>query len=194
VAGEGLLVDVTDSTLFQREALVCMDAVYRAAVALCGDRAVAEDLAQATYLRAWERFDQFRPGTHCRAWLLRILRNTWIDQLRHRQVAGPAAGQEALEQVPARPEQPESPPVRDRAGWLGQFGDEALIRALAELPEELRLALFLVHLEGYSQQEAAEALEVPVGTIKSRTSRAASMLRRRLEELGHPPSRGGGEP
>ncbi len=158
-----------------------MDAVYRAAVALSGRPAVAEDLLQTTYLKAWERFDQFRPGSNCRAWLLRILRNTWIDHLRRVQLAGPAVS-EGLEQL-AAPAAAEAPSWRDREGWLDRLDDELLVKALAELPEDCRLALFLVDVEGYSQAEAADALDVPVGTIKSRTSRARRLLRQRLEEL-----------
>ncbi len=163
-----------------------MDAVYRAAMAMSGDRSVADDLVQAAFLKAWQRFDRFEPGSNCRAWLLRILRNTWIDRLRQRRPVD-LMGPEGLDHAAAPPDVPDPPAPQDRQGWLERLDDELLVRALGELPEQWRLALFLVDVEGYSQQEAAEVLEVAVGTVKSRTSRARGLLRRRLEEFGRNP-------
>ncbi len=83
---------MADRDKFESIALPYLDTLYRAAVALCGREENAEDLVQATYLKALQRFELFRPGTNCRAWLLRILRNTWIDQLRHMKVVGMVSG------------------------------------------------------------------------------------------------------
>ncbi len=69
---------------FEEIALPYLNAVYRAAVALCGRRQEADDLVQDTFLKAFERFELFQPGTNCKAWLLQILRNTWIDRLRRK--------------------------------------------------------------------------------------------------------------
>jgi len=169
---------VADKSEFETIAVVHLDAVYRAAVALCGRQEDARDLVQATYLKALERFDSFRPGTNCRAWLMRILRNTWIDEIRHRKVAGPA--------VPLAEELVPDPPHAQEAVWsdaddiLNNFGDQDVIRALRELPEQLRVTLFLVDVEQFSQEEVAEITDVAVGTVKSRTSRARAMLKQRL--------------
>ncbi len=76
------------SERFEQIALPCLDSVYRAAVAVCRQTDEAEDLAQATFLRAFERFDMFKPGTNCKAWLLQIMRHLWIDRIRHRRVTG----------------------------------------------------------------------------------------------------------
>ena len=78
---------MADKSEFETIAVVHLDAVYRAAVALCGRQDDGRDLVQATYLKALERFDSFQPGTNCRAWLMRILRNTWIDEIRHRRLS-----------------------------------------------------------------------------------------------------------
>lgn len=157
---------------FEQTALPHLDSVYRAAVALCGRRDEAEDLAQATFLKALERFDTFEPGTNCRAWLLQILRHIWIDKLRHKKVAGtPVPLDEALVADVAPP--PGAP-------GLESFSDEQVIEALKHLPEDQRLTLFLVDVEQLSQAETAQITGVAVGTVKSRASRARSQLRKLL--------------
>jgi RNA polymerase sigma-70 factor, ECF subfamily len=167
---------------FQSVAMPHLDAVYRTALALCHSREEAADLAQATYARALERFSSFQAGTNCRAWLLTILRNVWIDRLRHRQVAGPEVDI-TEHQVAAANEPPESSPVWTGAGEvLGQFGDDEVRQALLDLPEDQRLTLLMVDVEGLSQDEAAKVLGIASGTVKSRTSRAREALKRRLME------------
>src|SRR3990172_9616182 len=132
---------MADKDKFESIALPYLDTVYRAAVALCGGVENAEDLVQATYLKALESFDSFRPGTNCRAWLLRILRNTWIDQLRHINITGP--------EVRIKQNLVADPPPQRETIWseaddlLENFSDEQVIKALGELPEEQRLTLFL---------------------------------------------------
>ncbi len=171
---------MADRSEFEAVALPHLDAVYRAAYALCGKHTEAEDMAQTTFLRAWRRFDSYRPGTNCRAWLLRILRNRWIDVLRHRGVTP--------ETAPLPEGLAAEPPSGTETSWsnaedvLENFSDEQVIAALRELPEEQRLALFLLDVEGLSQEEVAEVLSVAVGTVKSRTSRARRALRERLLE------------
>jgi RNA polymerase sigma-70 factor (ECF subfamily) len=169
---------MADRKEFEAVALPHLDAVYRAAYALCGRHAEAEDLLQTTFLRAWRRFDSYEPGTNCRAWLLRILRNRWVDVLRHRRVAGPTAPlpDDLAAEPPGRPE----PSWSDAEDVLKRFSDEQVIAALRELPDEQRLALFLLDVEGLTQEEVADVLEVAVGTVKSRTSRARRALRERL--------------
>ena len=174
---------MADRKLFESQALVWMDAVYRAALALCGQPSLADDLAQSTYLKAWERFEQFAAGTNCRAWLLTILQNTWTDHLR-RQGQVRWTGSEGLEQLAVARDRPDPPDWQRMDQALEQFSDPQLLAALARLPEEFRLALFLVDVEGYSHQEAAEVLGVAVGTVKSRTSRARQLLRERLGKPG----------
>jgi len=162
---------------FEEVAMPHLDLIFRAAMALCGQRAAAEDLVQTTFLKAWERFDSFRPGTNCRPWLMTILRNTWIDELRRRRAAGPRVAIEG--ELPAPP-----PPERtDAADLLENFGDPEIIRALAGLPEEQRLTLFLVDVERLSHDEVAEITRVPVGTVKRRSGRARAVLREKLADL-----------
>ena len=172
---------MADKDKFESIALPYLDTIYRAAVALCGRVENAEDLVQATYLKALESFDSFRPGTNCRAWLLRILRNTWIDQLRHIKITGPEV---RIEQNLLA-----DPPRQQETVWsnandiMENFSDEQVIKALGELPEEQRLTLFLVDIEDFSLEEVGEITDVAVGTVKSCTSRARAALRHKL--LGH---------
>ena len=171
---------MADRDKFDSIALPYLDTIYRAAVALCGRAENAEDLVQATYLKALERFESFRPGTNCRAWLLRILRNTWIDQLRHIKIAGPEMRiEENL--VAANPSQQETA-WSNANDILENFSDEQVIKALGELSEEQRLTLFLVDVEDFSHEEVGEIMEVAIGTVKSRSSRARAALRQKLLE------------
>jgi len=169
---------VADRERFEREALVWVDAVHRAAYALCGDSASADDLAQATFLKAWQSFAGFAEGTNCRAWLLRILRNTWLDQVRKKTPAQLEPESLGMLAADDRPDPPIGPEAIQQ--HLDRFADERVAAAVLALPDDFRLALFLVDVEGYSHQEAAEIMGVAVGTVKSRTSRARQLVRQTL--------------
>ncbi|HEY7115586.1 MAG TPA: sigma-70 family RNA polymerase sigma factor [Tepidisphaeraceae bacterium] len=155
--------------------------VLRVARILTGEDAEAEDLAQDTMLRAFRGIESFAPGTDAKAWLLTILRRTRIDRLRSPGTATDrAVSLEALEIEPAG-ETAESKSEWERPGEiLNAFSDRQVIEALQMLPEEIRLTLLLVDVEGMDQRDAASVLEVPVGTIKSRAHRGRAMLRRAL--------------
>lgn len=170
---------MADRDDFESIATPHLTTVYRAAFALAGRADQAEELTQTVFLKALERFASFRPGTNCRAWLLRILRNAWIDQLRHRRIVGPEVPLE--EGLLADERGDEEPPASDLAGLLERFSDRQVIAALLELPDEQRLTLLLVDVEGLSVEETADVLDVAPGTVKSRASRARSALRKRLD-------------
>ncbi|MFB3892110.1 MAG: sigma-70 family RNA polymerase sigma factor [Phycisphaerae bacterium] len=167
-----------DRKAFDQAALPHLTSVYRAALALCGKEQQAEDLAQATFLKALENFGQFQAGTNCRAWLMRILRNTWIDSLRKSRTAGPAVSIAELEV--AGPDEPDRTSWSDAKSVLDNFSDQQVIAALGDLPDDQRLALYLADVEQMPLAEVAQIMDVPAGTIKSRTSRARAALRRRL--------------
>ena len=171
---------MADRDKFEGIALPYLDTIYRAAVALCGRAENAKDLVQATYLKALERFESFRPGTNCRAWLLRILRNTWIDQLRHIKTVGPEV--QVDQNLVAAPREQQETVWSDANDVLENFSDEQVIKALGELPEEQRLTLFLVDVENFSQEEVGEIMDVAVGTVKSRSSRARAALSQKLSD------------
>ncbi len=142
-----------------------------------GNRAEAEDLVQDTMLRAFQAYPRFQPGTNLRAWLFRILRNTYVDLLRRRGRQAELA--ESLDMAPesARAiEEFQAQAVRERS-------EADMEVALAQLPAELRLALLLVDGEGMRYDEVAEAMDCPVGTVRSRLHRGRRLLRQRLLEI-----------
>jgi len=163
---------------FEQVALPHLDSVYRAAIAVCGRSDQADDLTQTTFLKALERFGTFEPGTNCKAWLFQIMRNLWIDQLRHGKIAGNT--------VPIEEELLPSKPSIEASAWsnahdlLENFSDEQVICALKKLPADQRLTLFLTDVEQLSQEEVAQITGVAVGTVKSRTSRARTELKNHL--------------
>lgn len=171
---------------FESEVLAQLDVLYRAAWTMCRNGDEAEDLVQATVLKALEKQSQFAPGGSVKAWMLRILRNTWYDRLRHLRVVGPTV---QAEQIPLADDPPEDELVwSDAEDLLENFSDELVIAALRDLPEHQRLALYLADVEQLPLADVAEILDVAEGTIKSRTSRARNALKRRLqahaEDLG----------
>ena len=169
---------MADAKDFENEALAHLDGVYRVALALTGRSDRADDLVQTTYLKALKRFDSFRRGTNCRAWLLTILRNAWLDECRHAGVAGVVIPIEEAVVADAPP--PETTHWSNAEDLLENFSDEQVIAAMGELGPEQRLTLFLVDVEGLSHDEVAEITGVPTGTVKSRSGRARERLRQRL--------------
>lgn len=177
---------------FEEVALPHMDAVYHFAFSLARQVSTAEDLVQDTFLQAYRRFDTFELGTNCKAWLFRICKNLFIDRYRARKRR--PAHQEIQTREPAVLDKDPATAALEQRGidneeiFLDLFGDE-VNRFLAELPEEFRKALVLCDLEGLTYQEIADIEEVPIGTVRSRISRARSFLREKLEdyaqELGY---------
>jgi RNA polymerase sigma-70 factor, ECF subfamily len=159
-------------------------AVLRVARILCGNAADAEDLAQETMLKSFRAFERLADRSGIKAWLMAILRNTWVDRLR---LASSSETVVSLEDdlIEARETSPDQEPhwqeLADNPDEvLNRFGDQEIIDALRLLPVELRWTLLLVDVEGVDQQEAAQILGVPVGTIKSRAHRGRAMLRKTL--------------
>ena len=163
-------------------------AVLRAAQVLCGGNvAEAEDLAQETMLKGFRAIERFEPGTDSKAWLFAILRNARVDRLRS---SASSAGHVRLDDLPEEPAdqevtEPTSPEAvrEDPQVVLERFSDRQVIEALQSLPEEIRWTLLLIDVEGLDQKEAAEVLDVPVGTIKSRAHRGRAMLKEKLVPL-----------
>lgn len=163
---------------FEEVALKHIDAVFRMATTLCSGQVEAEDMVQVTYLKAFEQFGSFKKGTNCRAWLFKILRNSWIDQLRRTKVRGDI--------LPLEDELVAAPIENDQVQWsnyddlLENFSDHEVIKALQRLPGDQRLTLFLTDVEQLDHGHVARILDVATGTVKSRTSRARAILKREL--------------
>ena len=156
---------------FPRQALAHLDALYNFAIYLTRNPPEADDLVQETYLRAFRFAHRFQAGTHLRAWLFQILRNTFLTfyRLREREAAIADDGVPDWD-VPMFHDAPE-----DSASAMDAHTD--LERALSRLPEEFRTVLLLAEVEGMPLEEVARVMSCPVGTVKSRIFRAKERLR-----------------
>ncbi len=147
-----------------------MDLLYYAALDLSGNSCDAEDLVQEAALKGLRRFDSFQAGTDFKAWMMRIVANTYIDLYRRRRREKPAVVEDAVEAM-AESEQ------SLRGNDLEFLLPDDVERALATLPDEQRAAIVLVDVNGLTNQEAAEALGWPLGTVNSRVYRGRAELR-----------------
>ncbi len=165
---------------FERTAVPHLDAIYSAALYLSRDPDTAADLLQETYLRAYRAWHQFTASTNCKAWLLTILYNAFRNRYRAEKAAAAALGSE---QLVFAADTMRSSVSDDPAERVQQLALEAEIEAaLLSLPEEFRAVVVLVDLQDVTYEEAAAALECPVGTIRSRLFRARRLLRSLLRE------------
>lgn len=164
---------------FERDVLPHLDLLYRVALRMTGEPANAEDLVQDTVLKAFRAWGGFRKGTNARGWLLTILRNTFINDYRRRRRAPPLVDIDVAAPTAIIHEQE----ARDPEGeFFHALVDDRILAAIDALPEEFREALVLSDVEGLSYAQVAEALEVPVGTVKSRLSRARRQLQGDLRD------------
>jgi RNA polymerase sigma-70 factor, ECF subfamily len=162
---------------FEREALAHLDTVYRVARRLTGNAVEAEDLAQETMLKAFRAWQQYRPGTNARAWLLTILRNTFINQYRRAGNRPDPVDVHAIEGFTVFHDVQTDDP---EGAFFAQLVDDEVLQAVDALPDEFRETLVLSDVEGLSYAEIAEVTGAPVGTVKSRLFRGRQLLQRRL--------------
>ena len=178
---------MADKTKFSDQSMQYMDALYTAAMRLTHNAADAEDLVQETYLKAYRAYGGFEEGTNLRAWLYRILTNTFINNYRSKK---------------RRPDETDIDEIEDlylyrRLGGLeeaaaGRSAEEELLdwftdaevkEAVEALPEQFRMAVLLSDVEGFSYKEIAEILDIPIGTVMSRLHRGRKALQRQLYEF-----------
>ena len=179
---------MADQATFADQAMEFMPALYTAALRMTRNPAEAEDLVQETYLKAYRAFGSFEQGTNLKAWLYKILTNTFINAYRSRR---------------RRPEQTEIEDVEDlylyrRLGGLegaaagrsaeeevlDRFTDADVKEALESLPETFRMTVLLADVEGFSYREIADIMEIPIGTVMSRLHRGRRALQKALHEFG----------
>jgi RNA polymerase sigma-70 factor (ECF subfamily) len=178
---------MADQATFADQAMPFMSSLYAAAMRMTRNPTDAEDLVQETYLRAYRGFGGFEEGTNLKAWLYRILTNTFINTYRAKK---------------RRPDETELEEIEDlylyrRLGGLeaatvgrsaedelfDMFTDDEVKNALEALPEQFRLAVLLADVEGFSYKEIAEILDIPIGTVMSRLHRGRKGLQKRLFEF-----------
>ncbi len=179
---------MADQEHFAEEAMQYMGSLYTAALRMTHNPSDAEDLVQETYLKAYRAFGGFQQGTNLKAWLYKILTNTFINTYRSRK---------------RRPEQTDLDEVEDlylyrRLGGLEavtasrsaeeevleHFTDGDVKAAVDALPEQFRIAVLLADVEGFSYKEIAEILDVPIGTVMSRLHRGRKALQKALHDVG----------
>lgn len=162
---------------FEREALPHLDTLYRVGLRLAGDPARAEDLVQDTMLKALRSWHQYREGTNARAWLLTILRHTFINQYRREKTRGP---QVDVSEVESYTVFEDAQDVDPEGSFFSRIVDETVLAAIDALPDDFREAVVLSDLEQLSYAEIAEVTGVPVGTVKSRLYRGRQALQKAL--------------
>lgn len=169
---------------FVREALPYTDQLYAAAMRLAKNPSDASDLVQETYLKAFRAFGRFEEGTNLKAWLYRILTNTFINDYNRKSRQIKAAGLEDLEewQLGEAQSLTQTTARSAEAEALDNMPDQAVRVALQALPESWRLVVYLADVEGFSYQEIAEIMSTPIGTVMSRLSRARKQLRELLAD------------
>ncbi len=179
-----LATEARDRVRFEEEALELSDQVYRVARRLVGSREEAEDLVQDAYARAFRSWRQYQQGTNLRAWLLRILTNLNIDHGRKQQRTPQSV---SMDEQPdyflynkLESATPDENPDEERV--LDRLSQDSIVDALAEVPHDFRDTVVLVDIGEFSYADAAQILDIPIGTVMSRLHRGRRILKKNLAD------------
>lgn len=177
-----LATEARDRVRFEEDALALSDQVYRVARHLASSREDADELMQETYARAFRSWRSFTPGTNMRAWLLRILTNLNIDRGRRQQRAPQMQPLEANDYFLYDRLAENGDGVSDEDRVVERLSQDDIVTALSVVPHDFRDVLVLVDLGDFSYADAAQILDIPVGTVMSRLHRGRRILKRELAE------------
>jgi RNA polymerase sigma-70 factor, ECF subfamily len=177
-----LATEARDRVRFEEDALALSDQVYRVARHLASSREDAEELMQETYARAFRSWRSFTPGTNLRAWLLRILTNLNIDRGRRQQRAPQMQPLEANDYFLYDRLAADGDGVPDEDRVVERLSQDDIVTALAEVPHDFRDVVVLVDIGDFSYADAAQILDIPVGTVMSRLHRGRRVLKGALAE------------
>ena len=176
-----IAVEARDRVRFEEEALALADQVYRVARRLAPSREEAEELVQETYIRALRNWQSFQPGTNLRAWLFRILTNLNIDRGRREQRSPTLEPIEESDYFLYNRLE-EAGPGSDEERVVERLSQDGVVEALAAVPHDFRDVIVLVDIGEFSYRDAAQILDIPVGTVMSRLHRGRRVLKQELAE------------
>jgi RNA polymerase sigma-70 factor, ECF subfamily len=177
-----IATEARDRVRFEEEALALADQVYRVARHLVGSREEAEDLMQEAYARAFRSWRSFTPGTNLRAWLLRILTNLNIDRGRRVQRSPQMQSLEANDYFLADKLEDTGGELREEERVDERLSQDSIVSALSAVPHDFRDVVVLVDIGDFSYQDAAQILDIPIGTVMSRLHRGRRILKTQLAE------------
>ncbi len=179
-------MNASERKAYQEEAVPHIDALYGTALRLTKSESDAEDLIQETMLKAFRYFDKYENGTNCKAWLFKIMHNTFINRYRKKQKRKEYLVDDDYRPLQERAEAPEHTPFHEDYDseeqlYFKMFGDEVKA-ALEEVPVDFRMVVLLADLQDFAYKEIAEIMDCPIGTVMSRLYRGRRMLQSELAD------------
>ncbi|MBC8043446.1 MAG: sigma-70 family RNA polymerase sigma factor [Rhizobacter sp.] len=167
---------------FQKEAMIHIDSLYNFAVRMTGDAEDANDLVQETYMKAYRFFESFEKGTNCKAWLFRILKNSYINKYRKEAKEPNKVDYDDIKEFyhTIKHSSLDSNDMQEQI--FGSLLDDEVSRSLDTLPEDFREVVQLCDIEGFTYEEIANMVDCPIGTVRSRLHRGRKILRDKLVE------------
>lgn len=167
---------------FEKEAIPHMDSLFNFALRMTGDSDEANDLIQDTYLKAFRFFDKFEKGTNCKAWLFRIMKNTYINNYRKTSKEPTKLDYEDVENYYENVKPSYSEDSHLEKEIFDNLLDDDVSQAIAQLPDDFRTVIILSDIEGFTYEEIADFVDCPIGTVRSRLHRARKMLYTKLHK------------
>ncbi len=165
---------------FETEMLPHMPALYNFALRMTGDPDDAKDLVQETYMKAYRFFDKYAPGTNAKAWLFRIMKNSYINRYRKESKEPDKIDYDDIKEFYASVKGTATDTNDLQEKIFGNLFEDEVAKALQDLPEDFRTVVILCDIEGYTYEEIADFIEIPIGTVRSRLHRGRKMLRSML--------------